>query len=542
MTGIDRNAGAEQREQASRTEPLQGKELTTGDLPEMLAGRPELDRAALTVIERFRRNCEVLQRHERVIAALPESDRASLSAEWNKSVGELKSDTGLRSDRPEGYERQLAAADSLLAKFETKEGIAGVRRDETIRGEVHKNAETILSSVKEKLGTTSESPETGLFDLTDPTARILTGLHDTSRNKDRYNRKVKKGLQDSGAIKELIKKPETLRNKGNGKIGVPYDIELPRFKYGQKGQGGVSKGEGEPGDPVDGKGEPQPGDEPGKAGEQEGSHELELTNEELREMIREELELPRIEPDEQDMVVQEEEKLKSLSRQGPRSRLHRKRTMTEALKRTMTENPDYQPGDPIEILPGDEVYKSFKTEVKPESGAIIIKIMDVSGSMTKEQKDLARATSHWLDFLLEEPYPDLEKRFIIHDTEAQEVDEHTFYHTTESGGTKISGALKKALDIITSLPEHQNIYIHHFTDGDNWGDDNAECFAIVDELINHPRVKHYGVFHTHSPYGDGQYCREVQKKFKSEDKVVVSDMEGRDDIGKAIKEQHGGKK
>jgi len=112
-------------------------------------------------------------------------------------------------------------------------------------------------------------------------------------------------------------------------------------------------------------------------------------------------------------------------------------------------------------------------------------MMDVSGSMGDNEKRLVRTTSFWIDLWLQRNYKHLERRFIIHDSDAKEVDEHAFYHTKESGGTKISSAYQLCSDIIQKdySPEHWNIYPFHFTDGDNYSNDNARCFQLLRDII-----------------------------------------------------------
>ena len=69
-------------------------------------------------------------------------------------------------------------------------------------------------------------------------------------------------------------------------------------------------------------------------------------------------------------------------------------------------------------------------------------MMDVSGSMGEEQKELVRLESFWIDTWLRKNYEGIESRYIVHDVSAKEVDKHTFYHLREDGGTKISSAFK----------------------------------------------------------------------------------------------------
>jgi uncharacterized sporulation protein YeaH/YhbH (DUF444 family) len=104
-------------------------------------------------------------------------------------------------------------------------------------------------------------------------------------------------------------------------------------------------------------------------------------------------------------------------------------------------------------------------------------MMDVSGSMGDEQKEIVRAESFWIDTWLRTQYKGIEVRYIIHDAVAREVDRDTFFHTRESGGTMISSAYKLCRDLIKSdyPPSAWNIYPFHFTDGDNWSATTRGC-------------------------------------------------------------------
>src|SRR5262249_11134754 len=88
----------------------------------------------------------------------------------------------------------------------------------------------------------------------------------------------------------------------------------------------------------------------------------------------------------------------------------------------------------------DKQYRSWKEVHQPQSVAVIIYMMDVSGSMTDEQKEIVRIEAFWIDTWIEAHYRGVETAYIIHDAVAHLVDEHTFYHTRESGGTKIPDA------------------------------------------------------------------------------------------------------
>ena len=117
------------------------------------------------------------------------------------------------------------------------------------------------------------------------------------------------------------------------------------------------------------------------------------------------------------------------------------RTYKVDLIRTPVE--DLDPDDPI-VLPikKDFRYRGWKDIVQPQHNALIIYMMDVSGSMGDEQKEIVRVESFWIDTWLRSQYKGIETRFIIHDASARMVDRETFFRTKESGGTLISSAYK----------------------------------------------------------------------------------------------------
>src|SRR4030095_2532800 len=111
----------------------------------------------------------------------------------------------------------------------------------------------------------------------------------------------------------------------------------------------------------------------------------------------------------------------------------------------------YEPNNPVVIpIRADKQYRSWKEVRLPQAVAVIIYMMDVSGSMTDEQKEIVRIEAFWIDTWIKPHDQGVETADIIHDAAAQEVDEHTFYHTRESGGTKISSAYLLCDKIITA--------------------------------------------------------------------------------------------
>ena len=356
-------------------------------------------------------------------------------------------------------------------------------------------------------------------------------LEDHNRFRDIVRGKIKENFKKYVTHGEMIGK----RENEFVKIPVPH-IDIPRFKYGAKQRGGVGQGEGKPGDPVNG----DPGDGQGQAGNAEGQHvlDVDVSLDELADILGEQLELPRIEPKGNKNTDVVATKYTGISPVGPDSLRHFKTSYKKALQRSIATG-TYDPEDPI-IVPirRDFRYRSFRKVKKPEANAVVIYMMDVSGSMGDEQKHIVRLESFWINTWLKRHYKGLETRFIIHDAAAREVDEDTFFKTSESGGTLISSAYKLCKDMIVNEypPSEWNIYPFHFSDGDNWsGEDTRLCMSLLKDFF-FPFVNMFGYGQVESKYGSGQFLKDLEKEFANEETLVVSKIENRNKILDSIKD------
>ena len=348
-------------------------------------------------------------------------------------------------------------------------------------------------------------------------------------------RKIVRGKVKTN-LSKYISRGEMIGKKGKDLVSIPLpQIDIPQFRYGSKGSGGVGSGEGPVGTPLG------PGDDgqPGGAGDQPGGHilEVELTLEEMADILGEELELPRIEPRGKKNIVTTRDRYTGIRQAGPESLRHFKRTFKRALRRQIASG-SYNPKQPIVVpIREDKQYRSWKEVKMPQSVAVLIYMMDVSGSMTDEQKEIVRIESFWIDTWIKAHYEGVETVYIIHDAAAQEVDEHTFYHTRESGGTKISSAYILAEQIIKRRypPSEWNIYAFHFSDGDNWGDDIPHCLEILGEKLL-PSLNLFGYGQVESPYGSGEFFDYVYEMLGDRENVVCSRVPDRDAILESIKE------
>jgi len=142
----------------------------------------------------------------------------------------------------------------------------------------------------------------------------------------------------------------------------------------------------------------------------------------------------------------------------------------------------------------DLVYRHVTTDVRNESNAVVLCLMDTSGSMDTMKKYLARSFFFLLYQFICTKYQNVEIAFVAHHTEAKEVSEEEFFHKGESGGTFISSAYLRALDIIKERyhPSLWNIYAFHCSDGDNFDSDNPAALRAAKELADICNLFGYG--------------------------------------------------
>ncbi|MGH6988614.1 MAG: YeaH/YhbH family protein, partial [Stellaceae bacterium] len=138
------------------------------------------------------------------------------------------------------------------------------------------------------------------------------------------------------------------------------------------------------------------------------------------------------------------------------------------------------------IDPLDVRYNRFDRVPKPVTQAVMFCLMDVSGSMTEAMKDLAKRLFLLLHVFLTKRYRHLDIVFIRHTSNAEEVDEDTFFHSRETGGTIVSTALEEMARIIHDRypPGAWNIYAAQASDGDNFSEDGERCAQLlVNDLL-----------------------------------------------------------
>ena len=314
----------------------------------------------------------------------------------------------------------------------------------------------------------------------------------------RHRDKVREAIRDN--IADIIAEESIIGKDRDRIIKVPIrGIKEYRFIYGNQAPGvGQGNGQSQPGQVVgrqqgDGQGQPD------RAGDQPGVdyYETDVRLDELIDLMFEDLELPDLERKRLREIPSERTARRKGYRQvGIRQRLDKRRTVRARVKRMMATR-ERDPAADERRFPfhdDDLTYKHLTTDVREESNAVVVCIMDTSGSMDTMKKYLARCFFFLLYQFIRSKYRNVEIVFIAHHTEGKEVTEEEFFHKGESGGTLISSGYQKALDIIAERyhPTLWNIYAFHCSDGDNFDTDNANALRAAKELTEVCNLFGYG--------------------------------------------------
>lgn len=323
-----------------------------------------------------------------------------------------------------------------------------------------------------------------------------------------------------------------MRPDGKGNISVPIkSIDNPYFRHDDS-DSGLLRGPGKEGDVLDdGKGDGDGKGPGGEDGSEEDIIEVQVDLESVLKFMKNELELPEMKPKPNQTYEDIKIKYNDISKNGPESLRHTRRTLREAMKRMAMMNEldqlHYVPGLSVPIrlitpINQDKRYRKYKEIKIPSSNAVIFFARDYSGSMDDDICNIVSDTCWWIETWISQYYKKMEKCYIVHDTHAQEVDSQKFYSLRNGGGTKISSAF----DYISQQLENRfppfsyNVYVFYFTDGDNWGEDNQRMIESVAKL--EPHVNLLG-FTEVCPDGSG---RETAKQVIQ--KAIGSGLKGTD--------------
>lgn len=348
------------------------------------------------------------------------------------------------------------------------------------------------------------------------------GKKDAERHREKIDDAIRKNVRD------VISEETIITKKRGKKVRVPVKgLKDYRFVHGKgsKGRGdgdgegqGAGQGKGKPGDIVGRKKK----DGEGQAGDQLGEDymETEVDIDYLIEIMFEDLGLPWIEERiKANKLVPNGWKFETITKKGILPRVHKKRTMLEAIKRNemfaaevendtgcthddalralvqafgdineaidiIKNNQLDKDVDPYVLIQDEDMrYKQIEESFELHSNCVVIAMMDTSGSMTTDKKYLCRSLLFWMTEFLKKVYDHVDIKFVTHTTDAKVVDEETFFHKGESGGTYCWSAIDKALYLIdTEYPtEEWNVYCVYVSDGDDFEPDKT--IRYIDKLI-----------------------------------------------------------
>ena len=315
--------------------------------------------------------------------------------------------------------------------------------------------------------------------------------HDRSiEDRRRHRQLVEKSIKEN--LGDILSEESIVGETKNKKFKIPIrGIKEYQFVFGNNNKG-VATGTGEEkrGDKI---GSAESIGKKGKkgAGNSEGDdvYETEITLEELMDYIVEDLELPNLDRKKYSQILSESASRKrGYARHGINPRLAKKKTVIaktarkQGKKRALAEAGLDQDIDRFPFREDDLRYYRVKMKPKKESNAVMIFIMDVSGSMDSTKKYLARSFFFVLSRFIKRKYNNIAFEFVSHTTIAKLVNEYEFFHKAESGGTYISSGLNVDLIKEKYPPEMWNIYPVYASDGDNWSEDNERAITALKEL------------------------------------------------------------
>ena len=357
--------------------------------------------------------------------------------------------------------------------------------------------------------------------------RRLAGKNKSVGNRERFVRRYKDQIAE--AVRRAVSKRDIRHIEQAENITIPRrDIREPVFHHGQGGindtvhPGNVDHVRGDRiARPKGGSGAGG-GAQASDSGGGEDDFTFTLTKEEFMQLFFEDLALPRLLRTHIGDTPQYKTRRAGYSHDGTPNNLAVLRTMRGALGRriALTKAPHRQlqalqaqldallaeddgTSEPVARLRQridalkarmaqvaflDPIDLRFRNRTKvpvPSSQAVMFCLMDVSGSMDQKRKDLAKRFFILLYLFLTRHYEKIDIVFIRHHTQAAEVSEDEFFHSTESGGTVVSSALVLLDQIVRARypAGDRNIYVAQASDGDNFHDDSGNCRRLLADKI-----------------------------------------------------------
>lgn len=337
----------------------------------------------------------------------------------------------------------------------------------------------------------------------------------SAADRKRHKRKIEKALREG--IKDVVADESIIGQDGKKRVKIPVKgIKEYQFIYGENkdnkkaasaGDKQVKKGQILRKKPQNGKGKAsgkKASNEPG-----EEYYEVEITLEELAEYLFENLNLPDLQKKKFRFIKDKKLRRKGYRKKGIRTRLSKKETIKRKIRRKKRAiaNGTFDPNgeERFPFHQDDLKYKHMKEKDVENSSAVVFFLMDVSGSMDKQKKYLARSFYFLLYQFLRYRYENIDVVFISHSTDAKEVGESEFFERATSGGTLMSSALEMEKEIIEKRyhPSSWNIYTFYCGDGENWSIDNTKSLDLIKSLSEINQMFCYAEINPFLTHGSG---------------------------------------
>jgi uncharacterized protein len=295
----------------------------------------------------------------------------------------------------------------------------------------------------------------------------------------RHNEKVRDAVKDT--LPELLASSDLMTGPGSRTVAVPVKfLEHARLRLAEaQVNQGAGQGRGEPGDVL------QPGrEEGGEQGQAGGTNDgevrfvVELKLDEIVDWLWEELKLPDLKPKRSASLDEPDYVREGWDKRGAHSRLDRRRTVREAVKRRAMQDA------PIPFVNEDLRFRQLVRRATPALNAAVIFALDVSGSMQEAERKLAKTFFFFALQGIRRQYPKVETVFLAHTVDAWEFQEEQFFQVAGGGGTVTSSVLRLAKDMLEKRfdPSRYNAYLFYASDGENASEDREAAGALLEEL------------------------------------------------------------
>ncbi|HEY2338655.1 MAG TPA: DUF444 family protein [Burkholderiales bacterium] len=349
----------------------------------------------------------------------------------------------------------------------------------------------------------------------------------------RHNQKVRSAVRES--LPDLLAGDDVITRPSNRSVLVPVKfLEHARFRLLEPStQQGAGQGKGEAGDVLRPARDDGPGSHAGGTANGEVRFVVEMQIDEIVDWLWEDLRLPELKPKRAETMDEPDYRREGWDKRGARSRLDRRRTLKESIKRNSIQ------ASGVAISNDDLRFRQLVRKPTPSTKAAVLFVLDVSGSMDEGQRRLAKQFFFFALQGLRRQYAKVETAFIAHAAEAWEFEESQFFQASSSGGTVSSGAFELAADLMRTRYDagRYNVYLFYASDGENAAEDRPRAASALRRLageLNYAGYVETGGVATFRPR-ETQLAEIFRELHGQGLPVGLSSLGSQDDVWRAIR-------